>query len=330
MKRSILIKLLVFCILQSLYFSSLEYYSKTQRFSYFFKPDLPAYHNLQQQRTSFSLSVLDSLSSSPLDPLPSASPNKFCIAVLSTDARLDSHYLLSSIASLIALGGVGQDSRTARFFINLRSTAAAPSHPDLDLLRAAGISVQITPSTKNKSLKWQENEIRDYVEALRSCLDSTSTHVVLIEEDTFAATHFLDKLDAAVSSLDEKAARGSSYTLLKLFVTDFWAGFERTLYDAFLLIFGGLLFGTLCYLLFFLLLPKLLEAPPATLPLLQTPAQTRLATLTNVFRVLAFAYFVTVGIVSMLALEKQALGLASMSSKGVYQNDIGASTLGMV
>lgn len=40
-------------------------------------------------------------------------------------------------------------------------------------------------------------------------------------------------------------------------------------------------------------------------------------------------YFVSLGIVTMYVLSKQALGLSEVSRKGVYRNDMGASTLGM-
>lgn len=105
--------------------------------------------------------------------------------------------------------------------------------------------------------------------------------------------------------------KGESYSCLKLFVTDFWMGWENTTSDwAFLGLFG-IVFGFGLERLANELVSRGLGA--------------NLGKAWGWRRTLLRAYFCVAAVASLVVLGKQAVGLTSLSSRGVYQHDIGAS-----
>jgi len=75
--------------------------------------------------------------------------------------------------------------------------------------------------------------------SLRRCLDeSDANHIVIVEEDVWATEGFMDKIDGVVKGLD-----AGQWTMLKLFVTDYWQNWERDPGDVAILVIGGILFA---------------------------------------------------------------------------------------
>ena len=189
--------------------------------------------------------------------------NRYCMGVVGTETRLCHRYLLQSVASLAGIGKVGADSRTDKFFVQVRAKVLPPganadneeqsinfsSHRDLKMIADAGIDVDFfwspTHPFPDYSSRWLMNEARDYGKAIEKCLaDSGADYVVIIEEDTFATKDFMDKLSDAVSTLQTK--HEGEWTNLKLFVTDFWGNWERQTSDYITLGIGGVLFAFVC------------------------------------------------------------------------------------
>ena len=185
--------------------------------------------------------------------------------------------MLQSVGSLAGIGKVGSDSRTDKFFVQVRGKQVASSgkenslnntsHGDLKLIADAGIDLDFFSAPANSvakfdkdgkkthneeyldpQSKWFVNEAHDYAKAIERCLaDSNAGYVVIIEEDVFATKDFMDKLGEAVRFLQKKHA--GKWTNLKLFVTDYWQNWERQTSDYITLAIGGVLFAVICELL---------------------------------------------------------------------------------
>ncbi len=295
--------------------------------SLLYSPSVLDYLKLEQTRLSYTRAVLQvpwsdqPLLSPQTEGTRDTKPPTFCIAVVASEARLSQpqHYLLQTVASLIDLGGVGKDRRTSSFFVSMAigdaddraSTPLDEPQSDVEIILTAGVELNLFTRTETKvgtetnarekrgGWAWHRNEIDDYISALEKCMsDSRASHFAVIEEDVFSTVNFIDKLEAAVIELD---SGGHKWSMLKLFVTDFWEGFESKPYDIFLLFLGASLVGLAALLTF--------------------------KGITS--RTLGFVYFFVLGLASMYFVGKQGLGLSSMARHGVYQHDMGASTLGI-
>eukprot|EP00903_Cladosiphon_okamuranus_P014712 g13632.t1 len=74
---------------------------------------------------------------------------KFCIGIVGTEKRLDHRYLLQTVASLRGIGGVGDDCRTNKVFVQIRgdplflgqTRKEKELHADVRLMMDAGIDV---------------------------------------------------------------------------------------------------------------------------------------------------------------------------------------------
>jgi hypothetical protein len=381
---------LFLCVLQFLVYFVVTSYSRQTRFSYLYEPDFPSYAALVRSRQDFAAAAIrlkgalrssqDAITQVPPDSAGSTPLPTFCVGVIATDARLNTHYLLQTVGSLSELGGVDtSDPRVARFFVSMRvseppsSPSLKPSsndpldlsHPDLSALISAGVEVLPHSHAAGKASQWLKNQVDDYVLAMRTCVpeegEPLADYVVLMEEDVWATKDFLAKVSDAVSKLEQKTPRSA---VLKLFATSFWSGFERTSEDVTKIAMVGLAFAVAMDVLIevsFKTLPRLYfvslthslhaqvflrvlgKDSASLLPLSRKGsgeqggwARKRPPTGLSKFcswgkvRWLLRMYFVGVGVAIAMTVEKQGLGLTDMSSRGVYENTVGASNLGMV
>ena len=187
----------------------LQLYSSTTNYSMYYAPDMSAVGRNRVARVKFSEVALKTRSGGgglKLGLQGDCGRPTFCVGVVGTEGRLHRRYLLQSVGSLMGLGGVGSDCRTKEFFTQLRREPGKiwlegeEGEGDFKLLRRAGVRVDIVdaPTRVNRADEWVKQEIEDYVQALQKCYDSEADYAVIIEEDVWSTSAFMDKLERSL------------------------------------------------------------------------------------------------------------------------------------
>lgn len=219
-----------------------------------------------------------------------------------------------------------------------------------------GKRVYGTDGSQKGQRQWFSDENNDYRNAMERCLkESSAPYVVIIEDDVFATKNFMGKMIEAIAFLEKEHER--QWSSLKLFVTDYWQNWELETSDVATLIFGGIFFAIVCELTLIKLGRKRkgeeeegswkkrnssyslraqreiqwegIERPhwERKRSVLACNMRWRRVVWSKWF---VRTYFVSLGVATMYAVSKQALNLSQVSKRGIYANDLGASTLGIV
>jgi len=146
-----------------------------------------------------------------------------CIVIASVD-RHPHYYLSITLASV--LKGLSQQERdryNASVFV-------LDTEPDPNRNREAKNLVgkfpphlfTVVPTKRNdRSLSWYEKEVLDYADALHFCASKKASMTIMLEDDTLATNHYVDKLMKAYRTIPAN----SDYMDIKLFYPEFYCGF---------------------------------------------------------------------------------------------------------
>ncbi|GMH68678.1 hypothetical protein TL16_g04986 [Triparma laevis f. inornata] len=292
--RTLLLLLLTLVTFQSLTFITLTTFAKDLPYSLYYDLSEDSWSSiraLDAARLTFTNKYISHLSSSPsaLNSTKKTCPkikNNYCIGIVATTSRLQHHYLKKTIASLSSLGGV---DCVSNFFISLRKTI--PSNGDVEILKNTGFKIHEFEDKGNKGGV------------------NAADIIVVIEEDVWSTPEFLLKLDNAIQNL-----KGEEWSCLKLFVTDYWSGWENDYKDFITLGFWGVLGA---------------GGGEGFIVGLMWVKGKKWGGLCDWRKILLRIYLITLTITSLIILGKQGTHLTSISQAGVYPHPMGASSLGI-
>ncbi|GMH89982.1 hypothetical protein TrVE_jg7059 [Triparma verrucosa] len=253
-------------------------------------------------------------------------PTSYCLTIVSTSSRLSTHYLKKTLSSLT---GLSPPCPSISLTINLRLPSPTYTHPTLTQLNSSGYTLNLhysTPNspsppkslnpllgTKKTSEQWIKYENEDYVRALQGCQKEGKDYCIVVEEDVWATSDFWNKLSSAVTELNTNSR---SWSCLKLFVTDYWSGWEKEVKDYVVLGLGG---GVAAVLGEGVIWAGVVWG-----------LRGRWGRWMDWKKMLLRVYLIGIGVGSMVVLGKQGMAMTSISRTGVYQHDMGASSLGIV
>lgn len=137
------------------------------------------------------------------------------------------HYTLSSLVSSMTY----EDKISTKIFIyNTAKPSSLHKHaeqlsqaeiPFLEVIHLPSIDVEIVQQ-KTQSDQWAFRETIDYLSALSFCEKQKPNNILILEDDLLFTKNFFSKLRTIISNNQH-----SRCSLIKLFKTDYWDGWER-------------------------------------------------------------------------------------------------------
>jgi hypothetical protein len=187
------------------------------------------------------------------DSSGSSSQNaSLCVAIASVPRGSGHRYLTLLVGSLLR-GSTLDEIESTRFVIVTRSAAAhdeARHIAELDNFEL----IETSPDDDAKSIhndnnmllpQWVSNQQKDYLDAMNVCLEHAkrvdAPYYVVLEDDGLLANHFIQRIHSGVSSIVDK----HDWFIVKLFLTDYYAGWSGSRRDILTLLLPGGIVGVI-------------------------------------------------------------------------------------